>query len=125
MSDFKNHYRLIKTKWGFYRYDPLPSEEELNEYYDKKYYQEGCGSYELSYTDDEISYFRLKASLIYRKASRLADVIEGAKMIDIGCGEGWVINEFHQQGFSVLGVDFSRYGIAKFHPHLLHPRLCG
>jgi len=39
--------------------------------------------------------------------------------IDIGCGEGWVLNEFEKKGNTVLGVDFSRYGVEKFHPHLL------
>ena len=41
--------QLIKTKWGFYQYTPLPSEEELRQYYAEKYYQQAEGSYELLY----------------------------------------------------------------------------
>lgn len=111
--------RLIKTKWGFYQYDPKPSDDELYNYYANKYYQEGRGSYSISYADEEISYFKLKAGLIYRKTSQLAEIGNDASLIDIGCGEGWVMGEFKQQGISVLGLDFSRHGIEKFNPHLL------
>ena len=111
--------KLIKTKWGFYQYDPKPSHEELYNYYANKYYQEGRGSYSNSYTDEEFSYFKLKAWLIYRKTSQLANTEEKAKLIDVGCGEGWTMDEFNRHGISVLGLDFSTYGIEKFNPHLL------
>lgn len=80
MLDLKNPPKLVKTKYGFYQYDPKPSDEELRDYYANKYYQEGCGSYSVTYTDEEITYFRLKAWLIYRKASQLADVRGGGEV---------------------------------------------
>jgi 2-polyprenyl-3-methyl-5-hydroxy-6-metoxy-1,4-benzoquinol methylase len=119
MNDTDPNPRLLKTQWGFYQYDPLPSDEELRAYYEQKYFQEGRGSYEIAYTDEEIGYFRLKASLIYRKASNLAGETAEKKLIDIGCGEGWGMDEFYRNGCSVLGLDFSRHGMEKFHPHLL------
>ena len=119
MGKVKDTPKLIKTKWGFYQYHPLPSAEELETYYRNKYFQEGRGSYEISYTEDEMNYFRLKASLIRLQASRITDVRPGKTLIDIGCGEGWIINEFFQHGFSIQGVDFSSHGIEKFHPHLI------
>ncbi len=115
----KNTPRLIKAEYGFYQYSPLPSEEELRNYYAEKYYQEGHGSYSVEYTDEEIEYFKLKASLIYRKASQLMDMEKTKSFIDVGCGEGWVLNEFNQRGHVVLGIDFSRHGLETFHPHLL------
>ncbi len=118
MTHLKEH-KLIKTKWGFYQYDPKPSDEELYNYYANKYYQEGRGNYSVSYTDEEIAYFKLKAWLIYRKTSQLTNIEEPAKFIDVGCGEGWIMDEFNRQGISVLGLDFSSHGIEKFHPHLL------
>ena len=110
---------LIKTKYGFHQYSPLPSVEEMRAYYANKYYQQGLGSYSVSYTDEEIQYFKLKAWLIYTKVSQIIDLNKKRNFIDIGCGEGWVKNEFNQRGHSVTGIDFSRYGIEKFHPHLL------
>jgi len=118
MSDC-NKPKLTKTKWGFYRYDPPPCDEELRVYYEQKYYQEGHGSYEISYTDEEIRFFRLKARMIYRKASQLTKTAEGKKLMDIGCGEGWLMDEFHKHGCSVFGLDFSCHGMKNFHPHLV------
>ncbi len=109
---------LIKTKWGFYQYDPMPSDVELHAYYADKYYQNETGSYSASYTLEEIDYFRLKAWMVRRKLSSLTDIKEG-RLIDIGCGEGWIMDAFKRHGFSVLGLDFSRHGIEKFNPQLL------
>ena len=117
--DIKTPPELIRTKYGFYHYLPLPTEEELRQYYADKYYQHGVGSYSISYCEEEIEYFKLKARLIYKKVSMLMDMKKKRSFIDIGCGEGWVLNEFEKRGNTVLGVDFSRYGVEKFHPHLL------
>lgn len=119
MENTKEQLQLIKTKYGFYQYHPLPSDEELQEYYADKYYQQGLGSYSVSYTDEEIEYFKIKALLIYLKTSQLIDMSKKRAFMDIGCGEGWVLNEFNKQGHIVEGIDFSKHGILKFHPHLL------
>ena len=117
--DIKNPPELIKTKYGFYQYLPLPTEEELRQYYADRYYQHGSGSYSILYSEEEIEYFKLKARLIYKKVSMLMDMKKKRSFIDIGCGEGWILNEFEKRENTVLGVDFSRYGVEKFHPHLL------
>lgn len=119
MINSRKSKRLRKTKWGFYQYAPLPSEEELQEYYESKYYQEGCGSYEVNYAPEEIAYFKLKASLIYREVVRISKVTDKKTLLDIGCGEGWVMDRFNQSGVSVSGLDFSRFALEKFHPHLI------
>jgi 2-polyprenyl-3-methyl-5-hydroxy-6-metoxy-1,4-benzoquinol methylase len=111
--------KLAKTKWGFYHYSPHPSDKELSDYYANKYYQTGRGSYSPKYTKEEIAYFKLKAKLIYLEASKIIKIEPGRKLIDIGCGEGWIMNEFHNHAIQVSGLDFSRHGIKKFHPHLL------
>jgi 2-polyprenyl-3-methyl-5-hydroxy-6-metoxy-1,4-benzoquinol methylase len=112
-----NEPMLIRTKWGFYQYHPLPDEAFLQKYYAERYYQEGLGSYEISYSDEEIAYYRLKNWLVYRSVERCEP--EKGKFIDIGCGEGWLLKEFHENGYSVRGLDFSKAGIEKVHPHLL------
>lgn len=120
MENTKEQLQLIKTKYGFYQYYPLPSDDELQDYYANKYYQEGLGSYSVSYTDEEIEYFRLKAQLIYIKTAQIINMNEAKSFLDVGCGEGWVLNEFYKNGHNVHGIDFSRHGIEKFHPELLN-----
>ena len=119
MVDSPKQLKIIKNRWGFYQYDPLPTEEELQDYYEKKYYQEGCGSYEIAYSDEEIAYFKLKASLLYLETAKLLHSMAGKTLLDVGCGEGWIMDKFFQSGISVTGLDFSSFALRKFHPHLL------
>jgi 2-polyprenyl-3-methyl-5-hydroxy-6-metoxy-1,4-benzoquinol methylase len=109
---------LIKTKWGFYQYAPLPSSEEMEEYYSRRYYQEGLGSYATHYDEEEIMWWRVRAELIAAAVGELfAD--PGASFLDVGCGEGWMLDAMHKRGYKVQGFDFSRAGIAKWHEYLL------
>ncbi len=119
MTESIKRIKLKKNKWGFYQYEPLPTQKELQEYYERKYYQEGLGSYEIAYSEEEIAYFKLKASLIYRECNKLSDSTAAFKLLDIGCGEGWVLDRFFQSGITVAGIDFSSFALEKYHPHLL------
>lgn len=110
--------QLKKTKAGFFQYSPLPSKKELSDYYAKQYFQAAHGSYTPSYTKEETAYFRLKADLIYKECGRLRGT-KKKNFFDIGCGEGWVMDRFKKSGSTVLGIDFSQYGIAHHNPHVL------
>jgi 2-polyprenyl-3-methyl-5-hydroxy-6-metoxy-1,4-benzoquinol methylase len=115
----RNTPKLMRTKWGFYQFHPLPSNNELKQYYEKKYYQEAKKNYEISYSNEELEWFELKNWLIYEKTHQLLGPGK-KKCIDIGCGEGWLMAEFMKRGHSVKGIDYSRFGIAKFNPHLIN-----
>ena len=110
---------LVKTTYGYYQYFPLPSLDDLKAYYSRKYYQEGKGSYETVYSPAETMYFKLKARLIYRKLGRLRELSARKQVLDIGCGEGWIMDCFAQEGHAVKGMDFSEYGLEAFHAHLI------
>jgi len=136
--------KLIRTKWGFYQYTP-PPKEYLREYYEKKYYQKGCGGYDVEYTREELDYFKLRASLIFQEIQKLSlgpyrggrasirsfnssEIYSSSSvpqdmskkiLLDVGCGEGWIMDKFFHLGVSVLGLDFSRFALEKFHPHLV------
>ena len=112
---------LVKNEYGFYELANKPSADELQLYYAQKYYQEGKGSYELSYSDNEIRYFNYKIQQRAFVAERyLKSQSNKAKsMIDIGCGEGFALNHFHSIGYLVKGLDFSEAGVKNNHPHLL------
>ena len=118
MSYNKKKHKLTKTRWGFNQYKPAPSENELKKYYERKYYQKGCGGYEVSYNKEELEYNKLNAWMIYRETEKLISKKNGA-IIDLGCGEGFLLNEFYNHGWLIKGIDFSKHGIEKLHPHLL------
>lgn len=114
----KSSVKLVQTQYGYWTYEPKPSMEQLAEYYANKYFQQGKGSYAVSYIPEEIQYFRLKANLIYRQISRLRPGKVWNNFLDVGCGEGWVLDRMRRSQAKVKGLDFSSFGLMKFHPHL-------
>ena len=40
---------ITKNKYGFFEVEKKPSQQELEEYYEKKYFQTGKGSYQKKY----------------------------------------------------------------------------
>jgi len=118
MQKVKVRPKLIRKPQGYWQYHPLPSEEDLERYYAKKYFQQGKGSYAVSYLPEEIKYFRLKADLIYRQICRLKKGRRLSTFLDVGCGEGWLLDRMYRAGLKVRGLDFSSFGLIKFHRYL-------
>lgn len=109
-------WNKIRQPEGFFSIDPLPTTAELNAYYAEKYYQTGqSASYQARYSQQEIDYKRLNARLFLNAIGATG----GQKFLEVGCGEGFLLEEARGAGWSVTGVDFSAYGIESFHPHLL------
>lgn len=111
---------VFLNEFGFYSVKDKPSEEELKNYYEKRYYQSASGSYELTYSPEEIEYFRNKIIEKVHVAAQFVDFNGELKVIDIGCGEGWVLDYFRKKmGSSVVGLDFSSFGCRQFNPDCL------
>ncbi len=106
--------RLTQHPLGFWTLAEKPSPEELKDYYAHKYYQQACGSYELQYGDDERAYFRAKLAQRHAVLQRVSP--EGCSMLDVGCGEGFALAYFRDQGWSVKGFDFSAAGVESQNP---------
>ena len=106
--------RLTQHPLGFWTLAEKPSPEELKDYYANKYYQQACGSYELQYSDDERAYFRAKLAQRHAVLQRVSP--QGRSMLDVGCGEGFALAYFREQGWSVKGLDFSAAGVESQNP---------
>jgi SAM-dependent methyltransferase len=39
-------------------------------------------------------------------------------LLEVGCGEGWLLAAADDAGYDVRGLDFSDHGLMRFHPHL-------
>jgi 2-polyprenyl-3-methyl-5-hydroxy-6-metoxy-1,4-benzoquinol methylase len=104
---------------GYITTSPLPSLHELQKFYAESYYQEpSSSSYQEKYDDIEIKYKNLKCEvLLYALCEH--DSHAGNAFLDIGTGEGFLINLADKKGFQVTGIDFSAYGVTKYFPHLL------
>lgn len=103
--------RLVRHPLGFLQIAEIPSTEALQAYYAERYYQTAQGSYETSYSEEELRYFDV---LIERKAHAIAEARGGTPgtMLDVGCGEGFALAWFGRRGWTVEGLDHSRAGVA-------------
>ena len=106
--------RLTQHPLGFWTLAEKPSPEELKDYYANKYYQQACRSYELQYSDEERAYFRAKLAQRHAVLQRVSP--QGRSMLDVGCGEGFALAYFREQGWSVKGLDFSAAGVESQNP---------
>lgn len=116
------HYKLVKNKtFEYYEVVPKPSNEELTDYYSNKYYQQDKDNftYSHSYSQDELNYIENKLEQKRYILKNIFNDDSPKKIIDIGCGEGFILNHFEKLNWDVLGMDHSDFSISKFHPHLL------
>jgi 2-polyprenyl-3-methyl-5-hydroxy-6-metoxy-1,4-benzoquinol methylase len=110
---------LSKHELGFLQVSPLPSQEELNDYYEKSYYQETLSNtYQSSYSESELHYINNK--IAQRAAIVLDKIKHSGKLLDVGCGEGFVLAFFKKLGWSVEGIDFSDFGLLNLNPSLIN-----
>jgi 2-polyprenyl-3-methyl-5-hydroxy-6-metoxy-1,4-benzoquinol methylase len=106
---------------GIVQASPLPSSAELSEYYASSYYQESDGkrsSYDVSYTDDELSHKKMESRLTLMAALANLKNKDGGvvNLLDLGCGEGFLLSEAFEKGINITGVDFSSFGVKKWNP---------
>lgn len=113
--------RYRKTKYGFYEIRPRPSIARLKSYYASKYYQEGRGSYEVKYSNLELQWIRRKNKFLVYLARKYLKTTTNDKLslLDVGCGEGFGMQAFKDDGWRVEGIDFSSEGLKQKNPRLL------
>lgn len=108
--------RLKKHPLGFWEIAAKPTSQELQQYYADKYYQEAKGSYELEYTKDELRYFRAKLEQRSVVLRHHLSSLSSRTLLDVGCGEGYALAFFREQGWAVKGIDFSSAGVESKNP---------
>ena len=119
MSEIKQ-YAKVKSAHGFTSVTPIPSAEELARFYSDVYYQnQASATYQAEYSDEEMAQRRLRANLlIHAVGAAWGEAVGGKRFVEVGCGEGFMLAAAAGAGFDVVGLDFSSYGIDKFHPAL-------
>ncbi len=110
--------RLRLHELGFLEVRDRPTSSELRDHYANRYFQNpDNSSYQISYSAQEIHEIEARAEL---KRSAVANQFEGVgRLLDVGCGEGWLLSVFHRAGWAVAGLDFSSFGISAHNPELV------
>lgn len=120
-------FKLLKqNSFGFFELAEKPSVEELNNYYQNKYYQQSCGSYEKEYSNEELQYIQNKLEQKYDVlSSHKTHSVEERLFLDVGAGEGWALSFFKTKGWSCTGLDYSRFGCQTHNPDCLPDLIAG
>lgn len=116
---------VIKNKYGFFELAGKPSLAELSDYYSRKYYQEGKGSYQTTYSPAELEYANNKIIQKHHAFKALLDNRKELSLLDVGCGEGFCLKYFKDLGWRVKGCDFSEYGVRTQNPDCVDDVLVG
>lgn len=118
-------YKKYTTPDGFISTAPLPTPTELQKFYAETYYQAPKSStYQESYDALEIDYKNLKCDTLIH-ALNGASSLSDKSFLDVGAGEGFLLNAANKNGYDVTGLDFSAYGVSKFFPHLSSRHIAG
>lgn len=113
-----NDPRLRRHPLGFLEVVDRPTPDELSDYYAKQYYQTEQSGYRHSYSPLERSVIEQRVVHRSEHAHGLRGDRTPARLLDVGCGEGFVLAGLKAQGWAVEGIDFSGAGIDSFHPEL-------
>jgi 2-polyprenyl-3-methyl-5-hydroxy-6-metoxy-1,4-benzoquinol methylase len=108
----KTEFKIAKDeKYGFSQVKPLPTAEELERFYNTNYYD--TGTYAVAYSPMELTQKVLPAHEIAFLTGK-----KTGSVLDIGCGEGFILDHLKKEGWKVTGLDFSHDGINRHFPHL-------
>jgi len=97
----------LDEREGYCRLFPLPSEEELREFYRREFYKKNYDGQK----NDSASEVREEEEKLFRDL-RFEDIIETIeeeikekKIIDIGCGYGNFLSFCHERKYAVTGIE--------------------
>ncbi len=122
----KDRYKpVFLNQYGYYELRKQNTKAERDANFEEHYFQEYSGAtYEKdAYPPEELRYQRCqieeRAYVIGQNLEKLGKSADGYSLVDIGCGEGYLLRYFHDKGNRVKGVDIGSYALEHFHPELL------
>jgi len=95
-----------------------PTPEALKAFYAREYFQASHGTYAADYTATERAHRALTADTLLAAVAK-ARGLAGGRLLEVGCGEGWLLAAAEGAGYEVRGLDSSEDGLKRFHPALL------
>lgn len=105
-------YPIRENEFGYQEVHPMPSAEELQNFYSSQYFN--SGTYAETYPAEEVEH----KNIFFKETEHITG-LQGGSVLDIGCGEGFSLNYFAKKGWAVKGVDFTDDGVNRHYPDLL------
>lgn len=116
--------KVFLNKYGYYELRTKNSRQERDKNFEENYFQEYAGAtYAKEYPEDELAFIMNKIrerALVVERCLRVAGNTHlPYSLLDIGCGEGFLLQYFHDRGERVKGIDCGSYALRAFHPEML------
>jgi 2-polyprenyl-3-methyl-5-hydroxy-6-metoxy-1,4-benzoquinol methylase len=108
---------LVTHPDGWRRVAEPPTPAALKAFYAGEYFQASHGTYAADYTETERAHRALTAQTLLFALEK-ARGTSGGRLLEVGCGEGWLLAAAGDAGYDVRGLDFSDDGLRRFHPGL-------
>jgi SAM-dependent methyltransferase len=110
----KNKYSLVEDeKYGYLRANPVPTIEEVNQYYLEEFYAQNKDKFNNSSLDtqlEESEFFKAKYENYYNHANDILGNLEGKRLYDIGFGFAQALLFFENKNMIVSGIEPSIEG---------------
>lgn len=114
---------VFLNEYGYYELRRKNTKEERDANFENHYFQEYAGAtYEKEYSQEELKFIHNKIEeRAYVIEQNLAKTSRGKdySLLDIGCGEGFLMQFLHDIGKRVKGIDCGSYALEHFHPEML------
>jgi SAM-dependent methyltransferase len=118
-------FDIVQQPEGWSSATPLPSQEELRAFYADLYYQSPqTTTYQTSYGELDLRYRALKCEALLHALAE-AGIAPGDAFLDIGAGEGFLMDAADRGGLVVTGLDYSSFGVGRFFPRLIDRLIVG
>lgn len=107
IQDGNGHAVIDCVKCGFAHLSPKPTEEELADYYANAFYETHSPSDWAEKEAAEQPYWEIEYD---DRLSAFAEILQKphGKLLDVGCGGGWLLSYAAGRGWQALGIEPSR-----------------
>lgn len=114
------NFRVVRSEIGHLKIEPTPTDDELAQYYNEKYYTatDGRNQYAHGYTDDELLHKKIHALETIRLVPRPEAAHGHGTAFEVGVGEGFTLKELRDAGWQATGIDFTPDGLRAFNPEM-------
>ncbi len=112
------------NQYGYYQLRNMNSTKEREDIFGNTYFQDYNGfTYSKEYSQDELDYltrkFEEKEYVIRECLKKTGAWKDGHySLLDIGCGEGFLMKYFRQKGVKVKGFDLGSYALRQQNPDM-------